>query len=302
MTFIKKTYKQSRFYTSVLLLILAIGVNANTVYIPEIINSKDSINSNDLLKMKNAVEKYKISNQYDSAYTSYKQYVNLRDSLYKSDRISTINNLTTKYKLTESEAQSKFLSQKLRNRTLILILSILLVLLIILLIALTYSRYSIKAKLHQEEAKDLNLSIEQKNQELISRVLHQNNQNEIYEEINTTIASLERDDDIDKLKQYLNNINLSLSNKNNSNIEWESFKNQFEQVHPLFFNKLLELKSNLTENDLKLCAYIKLNLTTKDIANILNLSYRTVQTTRYRIKKKLELPQETDLMRFIQSL
>ena len=302
MTFIKKTYKKSRFYTSVLLLILSIGVNANIIFIPEILVSNDSLNNNELVNWKNNVEKYKVNNQFDSAYISYKQYVKLRDSLYKTKSINTINNLTTKYKLVESEAQSKVLSEKLKNRTLTLILSILLILLIILLIGLSFSRYSIKSKLHKEEAKDLNLTIEQKNHELVSRVLDQNHQNEIYEEINTTIATLEADNDIEKLKQYLYNINISLSNKDSDKNEWESFKTQFEQVHPQFFNRLIDLKASLTENDLKICAYIKLNLTTKDIANILNLSYRTIQTTRYRIKKKLKLPQETDLMKYIQSL
>lgn len=302
MIFFKETYKQKALALLILFSIYSININAIASLNEVAPSIADSTIQQELKNHKSKVDSYKTNLQYDSAYIYYKQYVTIRDSVYKSKRISTIDNLTTKYKLAESEAQSKFLSQKLRNRTLVLILSIFIILLIILLIALSYSRYSIKAKLHKEEAKDLNLTIEQKNQELISRVLHQNRQNEIYEEINTTITSLERDEDIDKLKLYLNNINLSLSNKNSSNIEWESFKNQFEQVHPLFFNKLLELKSNLTENDLKLCAYIKLNLTTKDIANISNLSYRTVQTTRYRIKKKLELPQETDLVRFVQSL
>jgi len=302
MTFIKETYKHSRLYTFVLILILAIRVNANTVYIPEVLISNDSITNNELLNWKNTVEEYRVNNQFDSAYISYKQYVKLRDSLYKTKRINTINNLTTKYKLVESEAQSKVLSQKLKNRTLTLILSIFLILLIILLIALSFSRYSIKSKLHKEEAKDLNLTIEQKNQELISRVLDQNHQNEIYEEINTTIATLEADKNTEKLKQYLYNINISLSNKENEGNEWQSFRTQFEQVHPQFFNNLLNIKSTLTENDLRVCAYIKLNLTTKDIANILNLSFRTIQTTRYRIKKKLGLAPETDLMKYIQSL
>ncbi|MFC2101176.1 helix-turn-helix transcriptional regulator, partial [Bacteroidota bacterium] len=82
--------------------------------------------------------------------------------------------------------------------------------------------------------------------------------------------------------------------------EWNLLKVHFEDVHPDFFKKLLLKHPSLTQYDLKLCAYIKINLTTKDIARMLNISNRSVQTARYRIKKKMELPTDYNLFKYIQ--
>ncbi|MCG1036331.1 hypothetical protein [Polaribacter sargassicola] len=74
---------------------------------------------------------------------------------------------------------------------------------------------------------------------------------------------------------------------------WEEFKIQFEKNRPDFFEKLLEKSPKLSINEQKHCAYVAVNLKSKEVANIINLSARSVETTRYRIKKKLELENET---------
>jgi len=248
------------------------------------------------------VDNYAALSRFDSAYVYYKQYIDFRDSVYESDRIRTIDNLLSEYKIAENEAQTKILTQKLRNRTLILIFSISISALIILLLLLIYSRYKLKIRVYEKETKALNLTIDEKNRELVTRVMDQNRQNEVYEEINSTLASLEKNEDVESLKEYLKSLKHSLSKKEKVGMGWDSFKLHFEQVHPEFFNKLMDECEALTQNDLRICAYIKLNLSTKDIANILNVSDRAVQTSRYRIKKKLNLPVEVNLMKYIQNL
>jgi len=268
----------------------------------EVCSNNNGLSSYLLTDYKTIIDDYVQLSSFDSAYFFYKKYIALRDSVYEHDRIRTINSLRTEYKIEESEAQAKILAQKLRNRTIILISSILLSLLIILLLILSYSRYKLKTKVLKEEAKALNLTIDEKNRELVTRVMAQNQQEEIYESISKALVTLEKNNNPEELKQHIKTIKSNISSKEKTRMDWDSFKMHFENVHPNFFEKLLKKNKTLTQNDLRLCGYIKLNLSTKDIANILNVSDRTIQTSRYRIKKKLDLPTETNLVHFIQGL
>jgi len=265
-------------------------------------SNNNGLSSYLLIEYKTIIDDYVELSSFDSAYFFYKKYTSLHDSVYERDRIRTINSLRVEYQIEESEAQAKILAQKLRNRTIILISSILLSALIILLLILVYSRYKLKTKVLKEEAKALNLTIDEKNRELVTRVMAQNQQEEMYESISKALLALEKDNDPTELHRHLKTIKDNISSKKKTGMGWESFKMHFENVHPDFFEKLLKKSDSLTQNDLRLCGYIKLNLSTKDIANILNVSDRTIQTSRYRIKKKLNLPSETNLVQFIQSL
>ncbi len=83
---------------------------------------------------------------------------------------------------------------------------------------------------------------------------------------------------------------------------WEQFISHFDQVHADFFKRLHSRFPKLTTYDQKMCAYLKMNLTTKEIATLLNISIRGVEGGRYRLRKKLSLPKQTNLVKFIQEL
>ncbi|SEB39778.1 Tetratricopeptide repeat-containing protein [Tenacibaculum sp. MAR_2009_124] len=83
---------------------------------------------------------------------------------------------------------------------------------------------------------------------------------------------------------------------------WKDFKIQFEKIRPEFFNKLKEVSSSLSVNDLKHCTYIVSNLKSKEVAQLINVSPRSVETTRYRIKKKLGLEKEDSLYDLLSNL
>ena len=77
--------------------------------------------------------------------------------------------------------------------------------------------------------------------------------------------------------------------------DWDQFKKHFQEVHPDFFKSLTGKFPALTSNDLKLCAYIRINLNNKEIARMLNVTPDSVKKARQRLKKKIELGQEDDL-------
>ena len=83
---------------------------------------------------------------------------------------------------------------------------------------------------------------------------------------------------------------------------WEDFKFQFEKIRPDFFDKVKRLASDLSVNDLKHCTYIVSNLKSKEVAQLINISPRSVDTTRYRIKKKIGLKKNESLYDLLSSL
>ncbi|WP_116107965.1 LuxR C-terminal-related transcriptional regulator [Lewinella sp. IMCC34191] len=80
---------------------------------------------------------------------------------------------------------------------------------------------------------------------------------------------------------------------------WALFRDAFENADREFFKKIKERHPELTPNDLKLCAYLRLNLTSKEIAPMLNISPRSVEVKRYRLRKKMGLERETGLTEYI---
>jgi DNA-binding CsgD family transcriptional regulator len=97
----------------------------------------------------------------------------------------------------------------------------------------------------------------------------------------------------------------SLSKKLRQNIDfddnWENFKLHFEKVHPQFFLRLTSQFLKLTNNDLKSIAYFRINLAPKDIARLLNIDVKSIKMLKYRLKKKLNLTENDDLIVFIKT-
>ncbi len=88
----------------------------------------------------------------------------------------------------------------------------------------------------------------------------------------------------------------ALLNKNmDIDEDWKMFLIQFEQKHAGFFHRIREVHPDLTSNDLKLCACLRLNLSSKDISSLMNISLRAVENSRYRLRKKLDIPSTQNL-------
>lgn len=115
------------------------------------------------------------------------------------------------------------------------------------------------------------------------------------------INSLTENDTTVKVNQ-LYAIENSLESIITENEIWNDFKIQFENTRPDFFKKLKIINSKLTINDLKHCAYLVTNLGVKEVASLVYLSPRSVETTRYRLSKKLNVPTKVKLYDFLNDL
>ncbi|MDP3444548.1 MAG: regulator, partial [Ignavibacteria bacterium] len=99
--------------------------------------------------------------------------------------------------------------------------------------------------------------------------------------------------------KYFQRINKLIENSINSEHDWEMFENLFDQAHENFFKRLKNDYKELTTSDFRLCAYLRMNLSSKEIAPLLNISIRGVEEKRYRLRKKLQLPSDQNLTEFI---
>ncbi|MCX8480852.1 MAG: LuxR C-terminal-related transcriptional regulator, partial [Sediminibacterium sp.] len=79
---------------------------------------------------------------------------------------------------------------------------------------------------------------------------------------------------------------------------WEKFSEHFDELNDDFIKKIFARFPNLSKTELKLSAYLKLNLSTKEIAQLLNISVRGVEIARYRLRKKLNIPTEESFAGF----
>ncbi|OIQ41301.1 MAG: hypothetical protein BM563_01040 [Bacteroidetes bacterium MedPE-SWsnd-G1] len=138
----------------------------------------------------------------------------------------------------------------------------------------------------------LRMDIESKNRELAISTMSLIKKNEFLSDIKT---ELDKPGSNSNLKSVMNIIDKNL----NSNDDWNLFKEAFNNADREFFKKIKDMHPALTPNDLKLCAFLRLNLSSKEIAPLLNISTRSVEIKRYRLRKKMDLPHETNLVQHI---
>ena len=139
---------------------------------------------------------------------------------------------------------------------------------------------------------DLQKDIDSKNRELGLSTMNLIKRNELLGTIKKELGTYKNTGDVKKVIELINN-NLNTSD------DWKLFEEAFKNTDKGFMKKLKSEHSNLTSNDLRLCTYLRLNLSSKEIAPLLNISIRSVEVKRYRLRKKMNLPHEASLSSYI---
>ncbi len=105
-----------------------------------------------------------------------------------------------------------------------------------------------------------------------------------------------------KVKKNLSGITRNINKEINNKQQNQVFETYFDEVHKDFFKRLKAKYAGLTPRDMRLCAYIRMNLTSKEIATLLNISDRGVEISRYRLRKKMELSRDINLSTFLSNI
>lgn len=148
---------------------------------------------------------------------------------------------------------------------------------------------------------NLSLEIKKKNSELASSTLNNIKKNELLLNLIEDIEKIDKEV-LNKslhspIKKIIKKINYHLVDKD----DWLTFELNFRNAHTDFFKKLRDKHPDLSSAEIKLSAYLKLNLSSKEIASLMHISIRSVEQSRYRLRKKLNLSQDGSLVNYIQT-
>jgi DNA-binding CsgD family transcriptional regulator len=122
---------------------------------------------------------------------------------------------------------------------------------------------------------------------------------ELLGKIKDDLTRLKNNAEIEKDSKDFKKILRVIDTELNSPQDWEQFATHFDSVHDNYLQLLKEKFPDLTASELKLCAFLRLNLNTKEIAQLMNISVRGVETSRYRLRKKLSLSNEANLFDYL---
>lgn len=146
-----------------------------------------------------------------------------------------------------------------------------------------------KLKIQDYEKHILEIQVQTKASEVAGKSLSIAKQSEMIESIEYILST---ENDVSQLKSKIKKAIKSNSiNKN----EWQIFEKNLMKSHEDFVHNLTQLYGNLTSKDIKLCIYLRMNLASKEIAPLMNISYRGVELHRYRLRKKLNISKEENL-------
>ena len=279
-------------------------------------NIKDFLQiSTSYLSLSNCYEKKK---DYKNAYVYYKLYKEVNDSIFNEKSQNKIAELETKYQLTKKEQIIQLLEKENRlkqikqNYFVVGIIFFIFIILVVVYVQMLRNKSNKQKLIILKEEKQIqrllndkqNLEnrklkdeLELKKRELTSKALMLVKNNE-------TIINILKD--VNEIKQNTNSETKNIINNfikkhkvSTKNFNWKEFKMIFEEVHQDFYSNLTKIYTNLTPTEIKLCAFLRLNLTSKEIATITFKSIYTIKSSRRRLRKKLNIPLEQNLVSYM---
>ena len=99
------------------------------------------------------------------------------------------------------------------------------------------------------------------------------------------------------IQQIINEIKINASQQ-----VWEEFEIRFKEVHMEFYESLHDAHPDLTPNEIKICAFLRLNMSTKEISAITHQSVKSINMARFRLRKKLQIERDENLISYLNSL
>lgn len=239
---------------------------------------------------------YEIGN-YQNAADYHIDYKALSDSMYNSNTLNEITRLKMQADFNEQEAERKLIEQRTTFRY-VAIIAVLVTGLIVL--GLVYLLLKAKSKRIRLENDNLEKDIEVKNKELATNVMYMVRKNEMINSVAKRLLELK-----EKSKQQnqkpIQDIILELQSEADQNV-WKEFELRFQNVHNEFYEQLSIKHPDLSPNESRLVAFLRLNMTTKEIAAITHQSIKSVEVARARLRKKLNLTgTDTNLVSYLNS-
>lgn len=261
---------------------------------------------------------YEKTREFDKALEMHKLFKQLHDSILDSEKLHQTARLELQYQYEklrkEAELQQEIALAKKERKSLIylIIAGIFLFTVVILYLINRNQRIKMRqVKLVKEsleleqknltlEKQNLELELDYRNKELATHVMYLVNKNEFLASITEKLLAIRH-----MLLPENRTVVQEIIREMKSNIDntvWNEFEVRFQNVHQDFYQKLGEKYPDLTPNEIKLCAFLRLNMTTKDISSITFQSLKSIQVARARLRKKLGITRDENLVSLLQQL
>lgn len=254
---------------------------------------------------------YEIRNQAEVALKYARIHQLVSDSIMNDDMVRRITELDMQYKFDKVIAEREFqqaltdAAQK-RSRMIYMMIiggtffGLIIFLLLFLLQKNKVKRVELATMNLELEKENLTNDLDYKNKELTTNVMYLLKKNELILSVSEKLKKAKMNFKTENRKMVEDVIrDLESASKGDM---WKEFELRFQEVHTDFYNKLNELFPNLTPNELKLCAFLRLNMSTKDIAAITFMSVNSINIARHRLRKKLDMDKDESLIIFLTSL
>jgi len=244
--------------------------------------------------------------QFENAFRIKEEYTVLSDSIQKEDNLAAISELEIRYQTEKKEQEIVLLEEKAKRNSLekkgmiggiIGLLGLFGALFYAMRQRMTKNKLT-KAKVDQELAFNIK-ELDLKKQELTAYALQLAHKNEVLEGIKSNVNEIKVGNDSNRdLQKIVNTIDIN----QNDDESWEGFRSRFLAVHKDFEVDVKNKFPKVTVNELRLMALLKMQLTSKEIANILNISAEGIKKARYRLRKKLGLESSDSLEDLVLSI
>ena len=239
---------------------------------------------------------YEQINSPKLALEDYKQYIQLKDSVYSRENLLKIKNIELKNFEKQKAKEIKILENSIKDKQSRQVYLLILTFFLMLILMLSYFVFKLNIKKKSLKNKVLAQQVEIKNKEVLAMALKHNQYKEARKKFIKEVQQL-----IDN-KSSTKKIRESLKLLEHDNFNWDEFDIYFKETHNSFFNKLIKKYPELTSNELRVCALLKLNMNTKEISSLTNRSKGSVDNLRSSIRKKLKLDANQNLSFYLNSL
>lgn len=259
----------------------------------------------DMSKLYNAI------GQYQPAYVMLKKGDRMMDSVFTQNKIKQVEELHIIHQTKEKDAEIVILNKNveinnIKTKALLGGLGLVGVSSLSVIFGLAQKRrkdqlaFQAKQELEIAKRKIAERELEFKQKELVAKALQLARKNEFLHKLESEVVSLQSTVDY-TINQTSSRISRMIQHDSDNDSEWEQFSKEFSSLHQDLLDRLTDRFGRFTTSEIRLFSLMKMNLSSKDIANILRISEGGIKKARYRLRKKMNLESDVNLQSFIMS-
>lgn len=241
---------------------------------------------------------YRKLDKYKEALNTYMNYHQYSDSLKNEASMKEISILQMQY---EFDKQEKERQVKQKRKEMIYFFVIAILFLGVIISILFYKWQKTKAKQEKVQKENIEIKYDSLNKKMATNIMFLIKKNELIKEIGSKLINM-KSKLAEKNQLPVQKIIFKLNSLTEDDV-WEEFELRFQEVHSQFYENLNQQFPDLSPNERRLCAFLRLNMTTKEIASITQLSPKSIDVARTRLRKKLNLTNtDANLVTFLMNI